>query len=108
MDRDTYCMEICGGKCCTLYPAGEEPVRCPRQSADGSCSIYSIRNSSPFQEEKLVQVGEWKNRMGVVRPFVCGHIEDIIASNSLPEHIRKECCYAHPELLQVEEPCVTK
>jgi hypothetical protein len=50
-------------------------------------------------EEKLVQVGEWKNRLGVVRPFVCGHIEEIIASNGLPEHIRKECCYAHPELL---------
>jgi hypothetical protein len=59
-------------------------------------------------EEKLVQVGIWKSRVGVERPFVCGHIEDIIASNALPEHIRKVCCYAHPELLEVEEPCVTK
>jgi hypothetical protein len=50
-------------------------------------------------EEKLVQVGEWKSRLGVVRPFVCGHIENIIASNDLPEEVRKECCYAHPELL---------
>ena len=108
MDRDTYCMKVCGGKCCTLYPVGEEPVRCPRQSADGSCSIYNIRYSSPLLEEKLVQVGEWMNRLGVVRPFVCGHIENIIASNDLPEAVRKVCCYANPDLLEVEEPCVTK
>ena len=108
MDRDTYCMKVCGGKCCTLYPPGESPVKCPRQSADGSCSIYSIRYSTPLLEEPLVQVGTWRSKVGAERPFICGHIEQIIASGGLPEEIRSVCCYAHPELLEVEEPCVTK
>jgi hypothetical protein len=55
-----------------------------------------------------VQVGTWRNRLGAEKPFVCGHIENIIASNELPKEIRKVCCYAHPELLDLEEPCVTK
>lgn len=107
--RDRYCMEVCGGKCCTLYAPGEEPVRCPRQAANGSCSIYSIRYSSPLIEEELVQVGVWKDKRGTERPFVCGHIEQIIAKGHLPKHVADVCCYAHPELLEtMEEPCATK
>lgn len=102
-------MEVCGGKCCTLYPVGEEPVRCPRQASDGSCNIYSVRYSQPLLDERLVQVGTWKNKRGFERPFVCGHIENIIAEGHLPKHIADVCCYAHPELLEtMEEPCVTK
>ncbi len=97
-------MEVCGGKCCTLYPVGEEPVRCPRQAIDGSCSIYAVRYSSPLLEEQLVQVGTWKNRKGAERPFVCGHIEQIITKGLLPKHIEDVCCYAHPELLDKEYP----
>lgn len=107
--RDQYCMKVCGGKCCTLYPPGEEPVRCPRQKTDGSCSIYSIRYSSPLREENLVQVGVWNDSRGMERPFICGHIERIIAEGHLPKHIEDICCYAHPELLEsMEEPCATK
>ena len=107
--RDRYCMEVCGGKCCTLYPLGEEPTKCSKQTADGSCSIYSIRYSSPLLEVDLVQVGTWKDRKGIERPFVCGHIAAIIAQGYLPKHIADGCCYAHPELLEaMEEPCVTK
>lgn len=98
--RDKYCIEICKGKCCTLYPPGEEPVRCPRQTPDGSCGIYHIRYSMPLLKEPLVQVGAWKSRSGIERPFVCGHIEEIIAQGHLPKHIEEGCCYAHPELLE--------
>jgi hypothetical protein len=98
--RDRYCMDVCGGKCCTLHPVGEEPVRCPRQAADGSCGIYKLRYSSPLLEEKLVQVGTWRSKRGVERPFVCGHIENIIAEGHLPKHVADVCCYAHPELLE--------
>ena len=102
-------MEVCGGKCCTLYPIGEEPVRCPKQMADGSCGIYAVRYSSPLLEENLVQVGTWKDKRGTDRPFVCGHIENIIAEGHLPKHIKDVWCYANPELLEaMEEPCVTK
>ena len=106
--RDRYCMEVCGGKCCTLYPVGEEPVRCPRQAADGSCSIYSIRYSGPLVHEDVVQVGQWKSVTGALKPFYCGHIEKVIAKGLLPKEIEDVCCYAHPELLEVEEPCGTK
>jgi hypothetical protein len=87
---------------------GEEPVRCPRQAADGSCSIYAVRYSAPLLQETLVQVGTWRNRRGIERPFVCGHIENIIAEGNLPKHIEDVCCYAYPELLEETESCDIK
>lgn len=108
MDKDTYCIEVCGGKCCTLYPTGEEPVRCPKQAEDGSC--YNKRYSEPFVHQRLVVVGQWKSKVRrdidgelITFPFYCGHIENIIAEGGLPEEIAKQCCYAHPELLEMKQ-----
>jgi hypothetical protein len=57
-----------------------------------------------------VQVGTWRSITGAIRPFVCGHIEQIIAKGLLPKEIEDGCCYAHPELLneKVEDSCDTK
>lgn len=107
MDADTYCIKVCGGKCCTLYPKDEAPVRCPRQADDGTCTVYDRRYSEPLVHQKLVVVGQWKSQARrdidgalITFPFYCGHIKDIIASGSLPEEIEAQCCYAHPELLE--------
>jgi hypothetical protein len=105
MDRATYCIEVCGGKCCTLHYPGEFSVRCPKQASDGSCSVYKDRyggeNPAP-----LVVVGQWKTSRlrtidgePVVMPFYCGRIEDIIAAGVLHPEVAAKCCYAHPELL---------
>lgn len=91
MDRDTYCIKVCGGKCCTFYPEG---IRCPRQAADGSCGIYEGRYAPGAPD--LVVIGFHKNK-----PLWCGRIEQIIAKGQLPKEIEKYCCYAHPELLEM-------
>jgi hypothetical protein len=114
MNRDTYCIEVCGGKCCTLYPPNEEPVRCPRQLEDGSCSVYDKRYGK-LGHQPLIVVGRWESKkitdvegLPVVYNFYCGRIEEIIASGGMPPDVMRQCCYAHPELLELEDPCVTK
>lgn len=102
MDKGAYCVQVCGGRCCTLHAENNQRVKCPRQSQDGSCSIYNIRYSPPLSEERLVKVGEWQDVTGAIRPFVCGRIDEIIAHKLLPEEIAQGCCYVHPELLEEE------
>lgn len=96
MDKDTYCITVCKGKCCTLYPEG---VRCPRQEPSGACGIYEERYA-PEGSPDIVIVGFYKNRQGHLRPFHCGKIEQLLERNELPPEIRQQCCYAHPELLE--------
>lgn len=111
MDRDTYCIKVCGGKCCYLYtPWGEEPVRCPKLAEDNSCSVYHKRYGE-LGEERLVVVGSWRSKVRkdidgepISYPFYCGRIEEIVASGGMPKEIESQCCYAHPELLDIEEP----
>jgi hypothetical protein len=114
VDADTYCIKVCGGKCCTLYPPNEEPVRCPRLSADCSCSVYQKRYGE-MGSLPLVVVGRWESKKNtdvdgvpVVYNFYCGRIEEIIASGAMPSEIMEQCCYAHPELLEEKESCDTK
>jgi len=88
-----YCTEICKGKCCTLYPANAEPIRCPRQTPEGVCSVYEWRYQPGAP--RLIQVGEVKGK-----PFICGYVEDIIEAGELPKEIADGCCYVHPNLLE--------
>lgn len=105
MNRDEYCIKVCGGKCCTLYPPNEEPVRCPRLSDDRSCSVYQKRYGE-LKDQAIVVVGRWESRKNkdvdgepVVYNFYCGRIEEIIASGGMPKDVMEKCCYVHPELL---------
>jgi hypothetical protein len=114
MDRDTYCIKVCGGKCCTLYPPNEDAVPCPRLSGDGSCSVYQKRYGE-LNDQPLVIVGRWTSKKNkdvddnpVVYNFYCGRIEEIIISGAMPKEIMNQCCYAHPELLEKEYSCDTK
>jgi hypothetical protein len=95
--RDEYCVQVCGGKCCT-HPVTK--VRCPRQCADGSCGIY---------EHRYVRIGALKQEIvgfyehdGKTLAFECGQILDLIAAKSLAPEVEAQCCYARPELLNQE------
>jgi hypothetical protein len=115
MDAATYCIKVCGGKCCTLHTNWGESVRCPKQAEDGSCTVYNQRYAEPCASQKLVIVGQWVSKVKkdiegfkVVFPFYCGHVKDIAASGGLPKEVAEQCCYIHPELLNMEESCATK
>lgn len=106
MDRATYCLTVCGGKCCTLHFPGEDPVRCPKQADDGSCTVYHERygGESP---PSLVVVGQWQTKKiktldgePVIMPFWCGRIEELLATHRMHPEVVAGCCYAHPELLE--------
>lgn len=107
MDADTYCKTVCGGKCCYLHPVGEDPVKCPKQHEDGSCSVYHKRYG-PLADEPIVVVGYWhtNNKRDIhgnpiMMPFGCGRIKDLLAQRLLHPDVEKQCCYAHPELLDI-------
>jgi hypothetical protein len=96
MDHATYCAKVCGAKCCYLYEP--HPIPCPKLSPDCSCSIYAERfyDGSPAE----VLVGHFYYH-GALRPFACGKIKDVLKSGFLSEEIAAQCCYAHPELLDI-------
>lgn len=109
MEKWEYCINVCGGKCCTLYPPGEEPIRCPKLADNNSCTVYHKRYGPEFADMPVVVVGQWESKKRkdidgnpVVLPFMCGRIADIIASGAMPLDVMEQCCYAHPELLEVK------
>ncbi len=113
-NKDRYCIEVCKGKCCTLYPPGEEPIRCPKVLESGACSVYHKRYGE-LANEPIVVVGRWQSKKNkdvdgqpVVYNFYCGRIEEIIISGAMRPEVMSQCCYAHPELLEKEYPCDTK
>jgi hypothetical protein len=40
---------------------------------------------------------------GRLHPFICGKIADVIKAGLLPQDIEAQCCYAHPELLEMDD-----
>lgn len=110
MDAATYCIKVCGGKCCYLHtPWGEAPIRCPKLAEDNSCSVYD-RRYKELVDEPLVVVGQWQSKVRktidgepVTYPFYCGHVKTIIANGHMAKEVEAQCCYAHPELLDVED-----
>lgn len=97
MTHSEYCVNVCGGKCCTFYEADEKGnvqarLRCPDQLPSGACGIYDQWKDNGtcgkfFQEINNIPMG----------------IEQAIEQNLLPDFIKDQCCYAHPELLNQEE-----
>lgn len=110
MDAATYCIQVCKAKCCYLNtPWGEGPIKCPRLAEDNSCSVYHKRYGE-LVHEPLVVVGRWQSKVRkdidgnpVDLPFYCGHVKDIIEKGWMPKDVEAQCCYAHPELLDMEE-----
>lgn len=88
--RGDYCVNVCGGKCCSLWNAKQERIwTCPHLK-DGACSIYD----------------EWKHKgtCGKYFPEIKNSvmsIEEGIKKKLLAPWIEDQCCYAHPELIQI-------
>ena len=90
MSPKDYCSTVCGSRCCRAYGPVVAPSACPRLDRDtGLCKIYPDRLGFVFRA--------W-TREGKVKKATCRKIEDALPD--LPEDIRAQCCYLHPELLE--------
>ena len=101
MTKDEYCINVCGGKCCTLH-LGEHRIRCSEQLKDNSCGIYKERFEPGAPEKKLVSLYVIPDKQGcpTVGQFWCWRIEALLVHNQLPEEVQENCCYVHPDLLE--------
>lgn len=81
-DHDRYCIEICKAKCCYTH----EGKPCKNLS-DNRCAIHHL----------------WRDNWCHYREgnVITAPIEYIIAKKLLPDNVLNQCCYAHPELLEV-------
>lgn len=96
--KDDYCINVCGAKCCRYL----NPERaCPNLTPDNKCGVYQYRYTKDAPEFEIVGWYKVKDNKGltIIKPFVCGMIEKMLARNELPSLMKAQCCYAHPELL---------
>lgn len=106
MDRATYCRDVCHAKCCVAYDVpGDGDVTCPLLTTDSTCAIYHQRFQPGAPD--VAQVAVYRSRekrkgLPLYKPFRCGRIEGVLARGELPDWVREQCCYAHPELLNEE------
>jgi hypothetical protein len=89
MTHDEYCVNVCGGKCCTVWDENRKPVlTCPNHGSDGRCKIFH----------------EWKDK-GTCNIQIPGTtslpILQLVEEPEFPEWLKGECCYVHPELLEI-------
>lgn len=66
------------------------------------CAVYEERFLDPSAPD-YETVGYFVSKSGQLKPFICGRIELLIRDGALPKWIQKQCCYAHPELLEEYE-----
>lgn len=96
-----YCSKICGAGCCKVFDGEKEIKRCPKLTEDNLCSYYKERFEwhLPFS---FFHLAEKNGRLGrlVVVEQKCGSIKEALKRESFPAHIKKRCCYEHPELLE--------
>ena len=99
--KDEYCIKVCGGKCCK-YLNPESP--CPNLRYDNRCGVYDVRYAPNAPEFEIVGWYKVKDAKGlpIIKPFICGQIEKIIERGELPNEIKDQCIYAHPELGDLE------
>lgn len=96
MTKDEYCISVCKAKCCYWHDV-KKP--CPRLTEDCKCSIYEQRFGP---DSAHVEIVGWAEKYpGTVLPFICSRIEQLIKDKHLPDDVEAQCCYAHPELLEV-------
>jgi hypothetical protein len=111
IDEATYCAKVCGAQCCYFTSLEEGSVKCPQLRDDNACGVYEKRYAEGMPD--IVVVGRYQSKSVmdldkkyVERPFFCGRIANIIASNGLRKDIAAQCCIAHPELLNDYEVAV--
>jgi hypothetical protein len=103
MDKATYCKTKCLAKCCVAYDVpGDGDVTCPHLRTDSTCGIYRKRFQPGAPDVVQVAVYRARGRLPIYKPFHCGRIEGVLSRNELPDWVREQCCYAHPELLNEE------
>lgn len=98
-----YCSRICKAKCCKVWDGRDCLAVCPKVDDQNLCSIYIERFKTeppmPYSFSTLATRGD---RLHVISAS-CGRIEEIIAAGALPKWIEDQCCFAHPELLEVDQ-----
>ncbi len=89
MNHSEYCTTVCKGKCCSLrdYETAAIKWTCPNLE-DGKCKIYHLWADQGTCGKYFPEVNNVPMR-----------IEEAIRSNALPILVEKQCCYAHPEVL---------
>lgn len=97
-----YCQNICGAKCCKIP---SEDFSCPKLTKDNLCSIYQERFAEGQPAEKLISIFRSKirgaNGQIVFKAMSCGRIAKLITDKKLPPEVEAQCCFAHPELLDI-------
>lgn len=93
IEVEFYCSKVCGAKCCSVWFLGSKIGTCPKLTADCKCSIYEDRfiKKKPFRFTLL---------NGTVRAR-CSEILKIIQRGELAPEIKQQCCFAHPEVLDM-------
>ena len=94
MTAKDYCSKVCGAKCCRPHSGVEMPGgSCPAlDKGTNLCTIYA--NRLGFEFSATGPDGE----VGTCR---CSPVATF--APKLPEEIRAQCCYVHPELLEGSE-----
>lgn len=98
ISKEDYCSKVCGAKCCTHWPDNHT---CRNLTKDCKCSIYKERFGPGSPEFEIVDLYAAPTKQGQrIKQLICGRIELLIAKGDLPKWIEKQCCWAHPELLE--------
>jgi hypothetical protein len=97
MSHKDYCSKVCKAKCCKAYDGFEDVQTCPKLTGQNLCGMYKER----FEQHKPYSFFVILNNKGYEAK--CGYIENMLSSPNFPYWIRKQCCYAHPELLEIKE-----
>lgn len=93
MTHDDYCINVCGGKCCKY--AGSIESRCPNLGEDNRCQTYAQWRNGTCGHKRLVQIGVDKHEVETMP------IKEALKRGLVPDWIKEQCCYAHPELLDI-------
>lgn len=96
-----YCSQVCGARCCTVAIPGKT-ITCPALSENRTCSIYKERfeDGIPFSFNFVEHIGPYKQKHN----FNCTSVIELIEKKRLAKHIEDQCCFAHPEILEMAAP----
>jgi len=98
--REDYCSKVCGGKCCKHW---EDNHTCRNLTKNCKCGIYGERFRDNAPDFEIVDLYAAPTKQGQrIKQLVCGRIEVQLEKGMIPKWIEKQCCYAHPELLEIE------
>ena len=98
LTHDEYCINVCKAQCCKYVkaPNGYAKTHCSHLQDDNRCGIHSEWENNTCNHSYLVQIG--KDTVWVQT----ANVEKVIGKGVMPEWMEEQCCYAHPELLEIE------